>query len=106
MTTEIKTGVGRVVWGNPGKPQIVKDVQTKQPKLDQHGQPKEEWAFGVAFPKEEFQRDIWPALAAEQAAGYPNGPPRNFSWKYNDGDGIDSNGQPLQTVKVMQVVTF
>ena len=95
MATEITTGVGRIVWGNPAKAQPVKDPQTKQPKIGQDGQQIMQWAFGVAFPKEEFQQSIWPAMANEAAAGYPNGVPPKFSWKYNDGNGVDSNGQPF-----------
>ena len=93
MATEITTGVGRIVWGNPAKAQPVKDPVTKQPKIGRDGQQVMQWAFGVAFPKEEFQQTIWPAMANEAATGYPNGVPQNFSWKYNDGDGVDSNGQ-------------
>ena len=96
MGTEIKTGVGRIVWGNPAKPQIKKDVQTKQPVL-RDGQQVQQWVFGVAFPKAEFEQMIWPAMAKESAQGYPNGAPQHFAWKYNDGDGVDSNGQPFNS---------
>ena len=95
MAIELHTGMvpGRIVWGNPAKAQIKKDQQTKQPIL-RDGQPVQQWAFGVAFPKAHFQQHIWPALAQEAAAGYPNGTPRNFSFKYVDGDGVDNKGQP------------
>ena len=96
MGTEIITGVGRIVWGNPAKPQIKKDVQTKQPVL-RDGQQVQQWVFGVAFPKAEFEQMIWPAMAKESAQGYPNGAPQHFAWKYNDGDGVDSNGQPFNS---------
>lgn len=59
------------------------------------GKPVEQWAFGVAFPKADFQAQIWPALAAEAATGYPQGTPPRFAWKYQDGDGIDSKGVPF-----------
>ncbi len=97
MAVEIKTQVGRIVWGNPAKAQIKKyqeGPQKGQPVL-KDGVPVNQWAFGVAFPKAEFQRDIWPAMAQEAANGYPNGTPQKFAWKYQDGDGIDSNGQPF-----------
>ena len=96
MGTEIITGVGRIVWGNPAKPQIKKDPQTKQPVL-RDGQQVNQWVFGVAFPKAEFEQMIWPAMAKESAQGYPNGTPQHFAWKYNDGDGVDSNGQPFNS---------
>ena len=98
MAIELHTGMvpGRIVWGNPAKAQIKKDQQTKQPVL-RDGQPVQQWAFGVAFPKDYFEAHIWPALAQEAAAGYPNGTPRNFSFKYVDGDGVDNKGQPYST---------
>jgi hypothetical protein len=58
------------------------------------GQPVQQWAFGVAFPKNEFA-PIWAAMSQEAATGYPQGTPPKFAWKYQDGDGIDSNGQPF-----------
>jgi hypothetical protein len=97
MPTEVKTGVGRIVWGSPAKAQVKKQQegpQKGQPVL-KDGQPVNQWAFGVAFPKAEFQATIWPAMSQEAASGYPNGTPPRFAWKYQDGDGIDSNGQPF-----------
>lgn len=93
---EIQTGVGRIVWGTPGKSQIKKDPDTKQPII-RDGKQVEQWVFGVAFPKADFERDIWPGMAQEAAIGYPQGTPPKFSWKYQDGDGIDSNGKPFNT---------
>lgn len=95
MPIEIKTPVARVVWGNPGKSQIKLDMTTRKPKLNKENQPVNQWAFGIAIPKAEFQQHVWPAMAQEAASGYPNGTPPKFAWKYQDGDGIDSNGQPF-----------
>lgn len=95
MPIEIKTPCGRVVWGNPGKSQVKLDMTTKKPKLNKDGQPVNQWAFGIAIPKGEFQQHVWPAMAQEAAAGYPQGTPPKFAWKYQDGDGVDSNGQPF-----------
>lgn len=96
---EIHTGLqcGRLVWGHPMKPQIKKhqDGPNKGQPVLKDGQPVQQWAFGVAFPKAYFQEHIWPHMAAEAATGYPNGVPQRFSWKYQDGDGIDSKGQPF-----------
>ena len=94
MTTSFKTGVGRVVWGHPAKSTVKKDMTTKQPIL-KDGVQVEQWAFGVAFPKAEFEQFVWPNLSAEAATGYPNGVPANFAWKYVDGDGVDSAGKPF-----------
>jgi hypothetical protein len=98
MPTEIKsTPVGRIVWGSPAKAQVKKQQEGPnkgQPVL-KDGQPVNQWAFGVAFPKAEFQAMIWPAMSQEAASGYPQGTPPRFAWKYQDGDGIDSNGQPF-----------
>jgi hypothetical protein len=62
MTIEIQTGVGRIVWGNPGRAQIKKhqDGQLKGQPVLKDGQPVQQWAFGVAFPKADFQTTIWP----------------------------------------------
>lgn len=94
MTIEnLQTPPGRIVWGHPGKPTIKKDQNTKQPIL-KDGQPVQQWAFGVAFPKHEFDQHIRPYLEQEARTAYPHGTPPKFSWKYKDGDGIDSNGKP------------
>ena len=55
----LRTPVGRVVWGNPKKSQIKKDQRTKQPIL-KDGKPVEQWAFGVAFTKPEFNQFMKP----------------------------------------------
>lgn len=94
MPTEIKTGVGRVIWGHPGKSKIKIDLNTKQPKLNKEGQQINQWAFGVAFPKNEFD-PIWAAMSQEAGSGYPKGVPAKFAWKYTDGDGPDHNGVPF-----------
>src|SRR5215469_9943256 len=90
---EIKTSIGRVVWGHPMKAQAKKD-QNKQPIL-KDGQPVMQWAFGVAFPKAEFQQMIWPEMAKEAGLIFPNGVPNGFAWKYQDGDGVDADGKPF-----------
>lgn len=97
MAQEFKTGVGRIVWGNPAKPQIKKyqDGPDKGKPVLKDGQPVHQWAFGVAFPKAEFQAAIYPYMHAEMSTGFPNGAPPKFAWKFVDGDGIDSNGQPF-----------
>lgn len=96
MPTELTTPVGRIVWGNPMKPQpkTHQDGAMKGQPVIKDGQPVQQWAFGVAFDKATFMRDIWPAIAAEIATGYPNGTPGRFAYKFKDGDTNDGNGIP------------
>lgn len=89
---ELKTGVGRMVFGHPMKAVARKDKENKPILRD--GQPVMQWVFGIAFPKAMFNSEIWPVLAAEAATGFPNGVPQGFSWKFRDGDGVDRNGKP------------
>lgn len=94
MPTECKSGVGRIVWGNPLKGQQKKDPNTKQVIL-KDGQPVIQHSMGVAFPKAEFQQMVWPAMSQEVMSGYPSGQvPSKFAWKYIDGDSVDGQGQP------------
>lgn len=101
MAIEIHTGVvpGRLVWGNPAKS---KNKTRRNPVTNAEevvmgpdGTPAQQWAFGVAFPKDHFQQNIYPALAQEAATAFPNGVPPRFAWKFKDGDGVDSKGQPF-----------
>lgn len=97
MAQEVQTGVGRIVWGNPTKPMIKKyqdGPQKGQPVL-KDGNPVHQWAFGVAYPKHEFQAMVWPFMQQEAMSGYPQGIPGKFAWKYVDGDTNDSNGKPF-----------
>lgn len=92
--TEFTTCLGRIVWGHPLKPQDKTKDDVKV--LDANGQPVKQWSFGVAFPKADFEAQIWPRLYAEAAKGYPNGVPNNFTYKYKDGDtDTDAKGNPL-----------
>jgi len=94
MSKEILSPPGRIVWGNPGKARAKTDSKTGQPVL-KDGQPVQQWVFGLAIPKEEFQAHVWPAMAEEIATGFPQGTPPNFSFKYKDGDGVDHKGVPF-----------
>lgn len=89
----INLPVGRIVWGNPAVSQIKRNYTTKQPVL-KDGKEIDEWACGIAIPKEEFTSKVWPFLHQEASKIYPNGVPRDFSWKYTDGDSVDEKGQP------------
>lgn len=100
MPVEIATPVGRIVWGHPTKP---RNKTRKNPatganevvmKADGSG-PIQQWSFGVAYDKAQFQAGIWPAMSQEAAALFSNGVPGKFSWKYQDGDGVDDQGKPF-----------
>jgi hypothetical protein len=101
MGIEIHTGVvpGRIVWGHPckskNKTRRNPVTNAEEVVLGKDGTPAQQWAFGVAFPKDHFQQHIYPALAQEAATAFPNGVPPRFAWKFKDGDGVDSNGQPF-----------
>ena len=90
----LRTPLGRLVGGNPAVKQQVTDFYTKQPKLDQAGQPIDEYRCEVAFPKKEFLEQIWPLINQEVSANYPqyaNIHPdqyenSKFSWKVINGD--------------------
>ncbi len=94
MSEQFVTPVGRIVWGHPLKSIIKKDQRTKQPIL-RNGKQVEQWAFGVAFPKNEFNANIMPILQKEVATLFPAGVPTNFSWKLKDGDSVDRQGKPF-----------
>jgi len=87
MAVELTTPVGRLVFGHPTKSRT-KTNQQRQPLL-KDGQPVQQWVFGVAFDKAQFQATIWPAMEQEARTIFPSGAPPAFSWKWKDGDGVD-----------------
>lgn len=89
---QFQSPVGRLVWGKPGVKQQVKD-DNGAIVLGDNGQPVLEDAFGVAFPKAEFERLMFPAMGAAAATVFPSGPPANFRWKYVDGDAATGHTQ-------------
>jgi len=93
---QVKTGVGRIIWGHPSRGQQRKDDNDQVVMKD--GQPVIQWVFGVAFPKAEFQAMVWPEMHGEAVKLYPGGNfPQDFAWKYKDGDtALDKNGKPLR----------
>lgn len=105
--TDFVTPVGRFVQGSLVMQQEI-DYQTKQKKVDRDGNPVMGIFFTLAFPKRlpngqentEFNA-FWATLNAAAQQAWPhlfqNGQCTNprFSWKYQDGDGHDSNGQSV-----------
>lgn len=88
---EVTTPPGRIVWGHPAIPSQKRDNSNKK-VFNDDGTPKMVIAYGLAIPKPDFERVMWPAMLQEAMTGYPKGVPNGFSWKYKDGDGVDRKG--------------
>lgn len=99
--------VGRLVQGSVDEPQT-KDAQGNPRVIKtgpNAGQPNPQYFIAVAFPKADPQGEFaafWQVLVAQAAADFPNLFPQgpggqcvhpNFSFKYIDGDGRDTNGK-------------
>lgn len=86
--------VGRLVYGHPSK--LIQKTDTKrQPVIGKDGQPVMVRQFGVAYPKDVFNAQVWPIMyAAASAAFGGQQPPPHFSYKFKDGDGVDRQGRP------------
>lgn len=106
---DFNTPVGRLVQGSMSM-QHQKDMETNQPMYE-NGQPVMGCFFALAFPKilpngqsnGEFDQFFgvlrqvaaaaWPALFPQGANGACTHP--GFSWKYQDGDGVNKQGQSV-----------
>lgn len=107
---DINTPVGRLVQGAL-KMQQRKDMRTKQALFNKDGTPNMGTFFSVAYPKvlpngqqntefATFYQQLaqvaaaaWPQFFPQGATGACTNP--KFSWKIQDGDGVDSNGQSV-----------
>lgn len=107
---DFNTPVGRLVQGSVAMQQQ-KDVDTNQPLKDDQGNPVMGTFLALAFPKvlpngqpnTEFDQFLsllrsvaassWPALFPQGANGTCVNP--RFSWKYQDGDGVDQSGKSV-----------
>jgi len=97
--TDIVTPVGRLVQGDCFEPQT-KDAEGNPLTFKtgpNAGQPRKQWFIAVAVPKTDPQVNQMPQAMTQVAQeafpqGQYNAP--NFAWKYLDGDGVDSRGQP------------
>ena len=90
--TDVLTPVGRLVWGHPMRAQPVRD-STGKPRVNPETQQQvEQWAFGLAVPKEQCQ-PIFDVMNAQAAEAYPQNIPPAFAWKFVDGDGVDAKGE-------------
>ena len=107
---DFNTPVGRIVQGSVTMQQQ-KDMDTNQPMFNDDGSPVMGVFIALAFPKvlpngqpntefETFFGHLRQVAAAAwsglfpQGAGGPCTNPR-FSWKYQDGDGVDKSGKSV-----------
>lgn len=112
---ELMTPVGRLVQGSVAMQHQV-DMETNQKKFNADGSPEMGTFIALAFPKVlpngqpnaefgQFYSNLvaigaqsWPALFPQGARpDLPNGGCVNprFSWKYQDGDGVDASGKSV-----------
>ena len=89
--------VGRLVYGHPSK--LIQKTDTKRQPVMKDGQPVMVHQFGVAYPKDVFNAQIWPimyhaAKAVFQGYEPPLPPTTLFSYKFKDGDGVDKQMRP------------
>jgi hypothetical protein len=96
--TSILFPVGRLVAGIVGESQLITDMATKQPKLDEQGQQQFEYFIAVAIPKSGPQEKWWEtqwgqAIYQKAWADWPNGQPgqQGFAWKITNGDSTTPN---------------
>ncbi len=109
MSQEFSSPVGRLVQGSFGLQQET-DQTTNQKKVNADGTPKMSVFFALAYPKvingvlnaewaafRQLMNNVgaaaWPQFFPQGAAGACTNP--KFSWKYQDGDGFDTNGKPV-----------
>lgn len=107
--TQFMSPVGRMVQGAVTL-QHEKDMTTKQPKFNPDGSKKMALFIALAFPKlvngvenaefTAFRTQLAMAAAAAWPQFFPQGPSftasnPNFSWKIQDGDGVDHMGQSV-----------
>lgn len=102
---EFHSPVGRIVQGSPVKQQL-RDMDTNELEFDDKGQPIMGIFLAIAIPKmvggqpnPEWNR-FWGDMASAAVALWPglfaNGQqPHKFSWKYQDGDGVNGNGKSV-----------
>ena len=104
---DLMTPVGRIVQGSVALQQE-RDMKTNQPKTNADGSPKMSVFVALAFPKvlpngmpntefDAFRAQLAQAAFAAWPQFFPTGPSitsinPKFSWKIQDGDGVDSNG--------------
>ena len=98
--TNILSPVGRIVQGSLSHPNT-RDYDGNPlvwKSGDAEGQPRQEWFIGLAISKQDPKiGEVFAAMNAEAAAGFPGGESQRhgFAWKMIDGDtSLDKNGKP------------
>lgn len=93
------TPVGRIVSGSLSKPNTTN--MSGEPLVYKSGpnagQPRVEYYFGLAIPKNDpGVPELFAKMSEAANAGFRGGEPQRptFSWKMIDGDGLDSQGKP------------
>ena len=103
MTKETRILIGRVIGGNVKQKMQSWDMITKQPAVNKDGTQKMNFYFQLAVPKtspELYDRDGIPGvfsimIAAANGRQWPLDLNNDgYSWKCNDGDGLNANGKP------------
>lgn len=87
---------GRIVWavGNLFQGKVKTIYGTQTPMTGKDGQPRKEYGFGLAIPKQNCA-EVWNAIQTAARSIYPQNVPPKFAWKFKDGDtDVDENGQP------------
>ncbi len=85
----VASPVGRLVWGDLWEGGS-KGFQGK-PLTDRQGNPRVEWAVGLAIPKGPELDACWAQIVAKAQQDFPAGEWQlpQFSWKWKDGDAAD-----------------
>ena len=119
--SNFNTPCGRIVQGSPVHQQLI-DMETNKPEFNDDGTPKMGTFLALAFPKvlpngqrntefDAFFAQLAQTAVAAWPALFPNGGPAyveytkpgqqgaathpRFSWKYQDGDGVDNSGKSV-----------
>lgn len=100
MANDKKTTMlqGRLLWCNGKTPflgQVATDQTSKQPKINKAGNQYQEFAYGLAVPKNAIA-EMWNIMHEEAYKIFPSRMiPKDFSMKYKDGDtDVDQKGVP------------
>ena len=103
MAKELRVLIGRVIGGNIKQKIQSWDKVTKQPAVNKDGTPKMNFYFQLAVPKtspELYDRDGMPGvfslmISAAKGRQWPQDLNNDrYSWKCNDGDGLNANNKP------------
>lgn len=103
MAIELVTPIGRFVQGSLTL-EVKNDPSTGKPKLDEQGQPVKECFIAIAIRKDDPALPaFWQAIQQQARLEFPhlfdaagNCTHPRFSFKVQDGDGVDHNGKSVK----------